>query len=293
MADEIRVAMIGLDTSHAVAFPKRMQDPECGEDLRVGGMRAVTCMRFETPFQDKDGLASRQAQIEKWGIHVTESFNEAVADCDAIMLEINDSSLHLDYFRKVAALGKPVFIDKPLADNTDNARAILELAQKHNTRVMSCSALRMDENLMSALTKVESPQFATTYGILGEAPSGDSLIWYGVHAFEMLHRILGGKAEKVTAHESETGIVTIVDYAGGRQGVVETRQNLRWSGGRIADHDSLETFQANGRTFYSQLLKHILAFFRGSVPNGSLEDAFEVLSLMCAARASVQKGRPV
>ena len=100
MKEEIRVAIIGLDTSHSVEFPRRMQAPDCPEKNRVEGLRAVTCLRFETPFTNKQVLDERQKQLEAWGVKVTEDFDEAVSDCDAIMIEINDPAYHLEYFKK-------------------------------------------------------------------------------------------------------------------------------------------------------------------------------------------------
>ena len=64
MKEEIRVALIGLDTSHSVEFPRRMQAPDCPEQLRVEGLRAVSCLRFETPFTNKQILDERQKQLE-------------------------------------------------------------------------------------------------------------------------------------------------------------------------------------------------------------------------------------
>ena len=59
---EMKVAIIGLDTSHSVAMPKLMNDPACEPDMKVPSMKAVTCLRFETPFQGKEGLDNRQAE---------------------------------------------------------------------------------------------------------------------------------------------------------------------------------------------------------------------------------------
>ena len=111
---DMKVAIIGLDTSHSVAMPKLMNDPTCEPDMKVSGLKAVTCLRFETPFQGKEGLDNRQAQLEGWGVKVTLDFDEAIADCDAIMMEINDPAYHLDYFKRLANLGKPIFLDKPM-----------------------------------------------------------------------------------------------------------------------------------------------------------------------------------
>ncbi len=79
MSHEIKVALIGLDTSHTIEFVNRMQGPECAVDQRVSGLRAVNCLRFGTPFQNEEGLNNRQKQLESWGIKVTTKFEEAVA----------------------------------------------------------------------------------------------------------------------------------------------------------------------------------------------------------------------
>ena len=64
MASDIRVGIIGLDTSHAIEFPRRMQAPGPLRPSRVAGLRAVTCLRFATPFQNEEQLDGRQAQLE-------------------------------------------------------------------------------------------------------------------------------------------------------------------------------------------------------------------------------------
>ena len=45
MNAELRLAMVGLDTSHAVEFTRRLQAPDCPPDLRVTRARVVrnTC----------------------------------------------------------------------------------------------------------------------------------------------------------------------------------------------------------------------------------------------------------
>lgn len=111
----MKLAVIGLDTSHATKFAELLQSPNAAPDLKATGMRATTCLRFMTPFTDEGVLSERTSELESWGVTVTESYDEAVADVDAILIEINDPALHLEYFEKCAELGKPIFLDKPFA----------------------------------------------------------------------------------------------------------------------------------------------------------------------------------
>jgi predicted dehydrogenase len=292
MATTINVGVIGLDTSHTIQFVKRMQDPACPAQDRVPGMRALTCMRFETPFQDKKGLDERQKELEGWGVRVTESFDEAVKGVDALLLEINDPAYHVDYFQRAAALGKPIFLDKPLADSMANARKILDIAAKNRTRFFSASALRFSPPLEEACRKVPQPQMCAVYGALGKAPAGSSVIWYGVHAFEMLERALGRGAATVLARRDRLGAVVVVGYEDGRRGVVELTEGAWQYGGILRTAKEGHSFVDDG-TFYTCLVRQIHRFFSTGELPVAVEDAAEIMALLDAAEQSYQSGREV
>ncbi len=293
----IKVAVIGLDPSHSIEFPRRMQAPDCPKDQRVPGLRAVSCLRFGTPFQDDAGLDKRQAQLEAWGVKVTTSFEEATEKCDAIMLEINDGSFHLPYFRKAAKLRKPVFLDKPLASSLADGRAILRLAAKHRTRVWSGSSLPFSPELIDAVARVSDVRLGHAFGPLGTAPVGDSLIWYGVHSFEMLQRIMGPGPKTAHAVETSAGITTVIDYGNGRQGVVEAITGAWSYGGRVqgmaSDKPIVVPFICECRHLYRDILREIKAFFEGGLPPMSMATTLEGLAMMAAARKSLESGKPV
>ena len=59
---------------------------------------------------------------------------------------------------------------------------------------------------------------AVTWGALGRAPAGSSIVWYGVHGVEMLRRALGRGARVVSAHPVSAGAVLVVEYASGATG---------------------------------------------------------------------------
>jgi predicted dehydrogenase len=292
----IKVGVIGLDTSHSVELPRIMQAPDYPAADRVPGLKAITCLRFETPFQNKQGLDNRQKQLEAWGVKVTESFDEAAADCDAYLIEINDGSYHLEYFRKLAGLGKPIFLDKPLASSLEDGREILRLAKKHNTRVWSGSSLPFTPGLAETLAEFSQVNLAHVYGALGKAPAGDSLIWYGVHTFETLQRIMGFGAQSVTAHESAAEAVAIVDYGAGRQGLVECVPGCYLYGGRVHGLSRENKPMMKNLVLpasYAALVKAIAAFFEGGPAPVSLETTFEGLAMMAAARESITRGGAV
>ncbi len=292
MSGEIRIGMVGLDTSHSVAFTKCLQAPDVAADQKVGGARVVSCMRFETPFQDKNGLDGRQKQMEEWGVAVTEDFDEAVAECEAIMLEINDPAYHLEYFRKCVPLGKPIFLDKPMADNTTNARAIYKLAKENNLRVFSSSSLRFVPGLIESCKAIPKADYAYTYGALGKAPAGSSVVWYGVHAFEMLERAMGQGAIGVFARRDKAGVVCTIEYPDNRRGIVELTEGSSAYGGCLRDKGKAAPYVCDNSRLYPDQLVKVIEFFNGAEPAASLEDALEVTAMLDAAERSTQSGKP-
>jgi predicted dehydrogenase len=293
MPEEIKVALIGLDTSHSIEFARRMQAPDVAPDQKVERIKALACLRFPTPFQSEEGLDQRQAQLEAWGIKVTHDFDEAVAGCDAVMLEINDAAYHVEYFKKAMGLGKPVFLDKPLADTIENGRTIYNLAQEKSVRVFSASSLRFVPQLTEACDAVPEPRFAHMYGPVGKAPAGSSIVWYGVHAFEMLERAMGLGAVSVTCRKDPAGAVAVVEYPEARRGVVELNEGVYSYGGCIRSKDRSQPFVVNMSRAYSDLLEEIVKFFRGGPAPVPLDETLEIMAMLDAAERSSRTGTTV
>lgn len=287
----IRVALIGLDTSHSIEFARRLQAPDCADEQKVSGLEAVSCLRFATPFQSEEGLDERQKQLESWGIKVTTSFDEAVENCDALMLEINDPACHQEYFVRCAELGKPIFLDKPLAENLEAGQAIIELAEAKKTSFFSASSLRFVPQLEEACKQMPSPQFVHVFGPLGQAPSGSSVVWYGVHTFEMLQRAMGNGAQSVRVFEDTSGVTAIVSYADKRRGVVELNNGAYVYGGSLRDAKHALPFVADMTRAYSDLLVLIETFFRTGLTPVSIEDTLEIMALLDATERALQSGQ--
>lgn len=292
MSKEIRISIVGLDTSHSIEFPKRMQAPDCPKEQRVEGMRAVSCLRFTTRFQSEEGMDNYQQQLEKWGVKVTTDFDEATANCDAIMIHINDPAYHLEYFSKCAGLGKPIFLDKPMADTVENGKAISDLATSGKVRLMSASSLRFVAELNQAAEEMSQPLFVSTYGALGKAPAGSSVVWYGVHSFEMLQRATGRGAESVHSLADRAGVVAIIGYSDERRGLVELTEGGSSYSGCLRDHNKAISYVVDMKMAYTCQLREIRRFFCGEDLSLQIEDTLEVMAMLDAAEASLQSGKP-
>src|SRR5688572_23350707 len=86
-ARTIRIGLIGLDTSHAVAFTQLLNDPSRPD--HVPGARVVAAFKQGSP--DIEASASRIEKFtaelrDTWKIELVDSIDELVRRVDAVML---------------------------------------------------------------------------------------------------------------------------------------------------------------------------------------------------------------
>lgn len=286
---EKKIAMIGLDTSHSVVFTQLIQGtaPDGGH---VDGMRIAKAMRFPSVFQSEEGQDKRQVALEALGVEMVPDVESVLKGMDAVFIEINDPSLHLPYFEQVVDAGLPVFIDKPLAANVSEGRRIVELAEKHGVKAWSASSLRFLPQLIDAKKTVPAPAFGHTFGALGKAAAGNDLVWYGVHAVEMLTATLGTGAQSVQAIESQAGVVLLVSYAEGRSGVVECMRGSYQYGGRLQLQGNIAMYTNQNQSPYPGLIDALRDFVvEGKIPV-PLSESLEILAILEAGVRSLASG---
>jgi len=301
MASSLRIGMIGTDTSHSTAFAKYLNDPYVPD--RVEGGRITVAFPGGSPdfpmsYSRVDGFAAELR--DRYGVSIVDS-PEAVAEaCDAVLLTFVDGRVHLEQFRKIAPFGKSVFIDKPFAVSTEQARAIIELAETYRIPVFSTSSIRFMDELEPVLAGIGDNRAifgADVFGPIDLQETQPGLYWYGIHCVDMLYRILGPGCEKVQAfttdeHEWVTGI-----WKDGRIGTVRgNRKGYRKYGASI--HTSEKTWfvpsgTESSRPSYVALQERIMELFTTGRPAVALSETLEVIRFIEAANESSMTGSTI
>ena len=83
-------------------------------------------------------------QLRGKGVEIVDSIDELLKRVDVVLLTSVDGRVHLAQARPVIAAGKPLFIDKPLADSLADAIQIFRLAKEKNVPCFSASSLRFN-----------------------------------------------------------------------------------------------------------------------------------------------------
>ncbi|MFB3896317.1 MAG: Gfo/Idh/MocA family protein [bacterium] len=291
--NSLNVTIIGLDTSHSIEFTRRIQAPDCPADQQVEGMKIGTCLRFPSAFQTEPDQDKRQQLLESWGVKVTHTLEDAVDGTDAILLEINDPELHLDYFKKLVKFKKPIFVDKPPADTVAHALEIGRLANEQGIKIYSASSLRYCPEVLQIAQEMPQSKIVLSIGCLGKAPKGSSVVWYGVHTVEMLQQVMGVGAKKVFACKDGIGIMAIIEYAYNRRGLIQLTEGDYQYALMAQDAKSKKFYNVDTTRLYTDLLTRIRDFFITGKSPVSWEESVEVQAILNAIEESVTTGKEV
>lgn len=189
---ELKVGMIGLDTSHSIAFTKVLNDAAAADEVancKVTIAYPYGSRKIESSYSRIPGYTE---QMKEMGVEIAESIDEVLAEVDVVLLETNDGNPHLEQAMAVIDSGKPLFIDKPVAGSLADAIAIYQYAEKNQVPVFTSSSLRYSKGAVEirngSIGKVHG---AETFSPAHLEPSHPDLFWYGIHGVEALFTVMG------------------------------------------------------------------------------------------------------
>jgi hypothetical protein len=293
MKKQIKLAIIGCDTSHCVAFTRLLHSPE---GTRFGAeAKVIAAWAGGSTRVDPDGARLRRftGELLELGVPLMDSPEAAVADADAVMLLSADGSLHRDEFLRTLKPGRPVFIDKPLAWNSVDVDAILGRAAAEGVPVASASSLRFSRVLEKTLSSVDNIAGADVY-VPGTLLGDQGMFYYAIHGVEILYRIMGPGCISVDACSEPGGDYVVGHWSGGRKGWLRAARSENKQFGALI-HGVKTTSSALNLTaidelIYIPLLEQVIPFLcGGDFPVASTEMA-EVIRFIEACHVSRESG---
>jgi hypothetical protein len=285
---DLRIGIIGCDTSHVVEFTELLNNPKAKD--HVPGAKVVAA--FKGGSEDITSSASRVDRYtktlqEKYGVKMCDTIEELCKHVDAVLLESVDGRPHLEQVKPVLKARKPVFVDKPMAASLRDVVEMFHLAKQSNTPIFSSSALRFGKDTQAVKSgSIGSVSFAETYGPCELEPHHPDLFWYGVHGVEALFTVLGLGCETVQRGTTPGGKIEVLGvWSGGRKGVF--REDKPFHG--MAKGDKGEA-PVGGFDGYAPLVVEIMKFFKTGVAPVAPEETIEIFAFMEAADESKNSG---
>jgi hypothetical protein len=288
-AADLRLGIIGTDTSHVTEFTKLLNDSSSPQ--HVPGASVVAAFKGGSKDMPDSYKRVDKFAVElktKWNLELVPDIPSLCQRVDGILLESVDGRQHLEQVKLAIACGKPIWIDKPLASSLEDAREIARLAKAAGVPWFSASSLRYGE-------VARSMQFTDTAGAIawGAGPLGHDqldLAYYAIHVVELLYAVLGPGCEEVSRTHTDGADVMVGKWKGGKTGEVRA---LRPD----SDYGAL-VFRAGGKVAvspkdddsYRPLVVEIVKFFQTRQPPVPNEETLEVIEFMDAAQLSMALG---
>lgn len=282
-----RVGIIGLDTSHSLAFTKVLNAPDA--PAVYAGFKVTAAYPYGS--RDIESSAKRipgyTEDVKKLGVEIVDSIADLLRKVDVVLLETNDGRLHLEQALQVLKAGKRVFIDKPVAASLKDAVAIYQASEKYRIPVFSASSLRYIKGIEN-IDKA-SVTGADTFSPAVYEKTHPDLFWYGIHGVETLFAVMGTGCREVVRVHTETTDIVIGTWEDGRIGTFRgTRTGVHDYGGTVYMKQKNQVLGPYAG--YEPLLKDIIRYFEtGEVPV-TPKETLEIFAFMEAADESKRQG---
>ncbi len=294
-AADLRIGIIGTDTSHVPAISRTFNDPTYAGHIK--GARVTVAFKGGSP--DIESSRTRVDKFaedisSKYGVKIVPTIKELAEQVDAIMIESVDGRPHLEQAKAVFSYRKPVFIDKPIAGSLRDAIEIVRLAREMNVPLFSSSSLRFK----ATLDKLKKANFGEIRGAISTGPASKEehhpdLYWYGVHPTEALYAVMGKGCESVVRTATENTDVVTGTWAGGRVGILYGMRNAAspyrvtvFGTKSVVDQEP----EPRGGGAYDGLFGEVFKFFQTKVSPVPLDETLEIFAFMEAADESKRRG---
>lgn len=291
-AKEIRIGLIGLDTSHVTAFTKIINDPKAEGPLANARVTAA----FRGGSADIPSSSERidkftDTLTQQYGVKLYPTIAELCKNVDAIMLESVDGRPKVRQAIPVIDAGLPLYIDKPMAGSLADVLFIFDYAKRKGVPIFSSSSLRYGKATQAAragaLGKI---MHAETFSPASIEVRHPDLFWYGVHGCESLFTVMGPGCETVQRRSTADGKIEVIGkWKGGRTGIF--REGKGYGGHAMGTKGEGEVGKYDG---YAPLVVEAVRMFQtGNVPVDP-QETIEVFAFMEAADESKrQEGKLV
>ncbi len=287
-AADLRIGIIGCDTSHATAFTESINNPNAKGHVPGGKVVAA----YKGGSRDIPSSWDRVEEYsktlsEKYGVKFYDSVEELCQNVDCVLLESVDGRPHLEQLKPVLEARKPVFIDKPVAGSLKDAIEIFRLLKKYKVPAFSSSSLRFAKDTQAVKNgSIGKVSYAETYGPCELEPHHPDLFWYGVHGSEALFTVMGPGCKTVQRGTTANGKIEVVGtWKGNRKGIF--REDPSFKGLAKGEKGEAKVGSFDG---YVPLVVEIMNFFKSGKAPVTPKETLEIFTFMQAADESKALG---
>ena len=199
-----RIAILGCENSHANNFLKAIRENEAYSDYEVVGIYS----------DEKEAVEKLNAEF---GAPIMASFDEAVGRIDGLIITARHGANHYKYAKPYIASKIPMFIDKPITVDCDEAIEFMRELREAGVRISGGSSLSQADEIIALRESVLTKKDGETVGGIVRAPlQSDSVYggfyFYAQHLVEMVSAVFGRYPKSVKAYAVDDQKTVIFRY---------------------------------------------------------------------------------
>lgn len=286
-----RIGIIGSDNSHADVFSKLLNIPDPQGDFQFPDFKVTGIFGLDK---------ARTEQVAEVGRidFIAETPEQLLGKVDAVMVVFRHGDLHIKYALPFIEVGVPTWIDKPFTIKNEEARKLIDAAEKNKTLLTGGSTCKYTSDILMVKNAVEqgSRIGKIKTAVMNFPATLDNeyggIYFYGAHLAEMALTAFGYDVVSVVASENNGAVTAILKYERYQitlnfiPGSKEYYAVLHGENGTIIREIDISICYLNGFEKFAEMLrsgKHPLP----------LENLYKPVSLLNAVVDSCKMGKEI
>lgn len=278
-----RIAILGCENSHANAFLKFIKEKQEFSDVSVVGVYS-------------DQREAAEKLNEQFGVPVMDDYAQAVGQIDGLMITARHGDNHYKYARPYIESGIPMFIDKPIT--TDEQEAVLFMKQlwQYGVRISGGSSLKQDVFVRQLKQNAQNDIGGSTIGGFVRAPyqsenAYGGFYFYAQHLVEMICEIFGRYPLSVMAWQNQKQMHVLFHYDAYDCVGLFCDNNYVYYASRMAESDVQSFVIPSSEDWFYEEFKEFYGLLSGKNQTIGYDEFISPVFIMNAIERSLKSGK--
>lgn len=199
-----KVAVLGCENSHAGEFIKIVYEKKLITDIEFVGVYS-------------DDRAAAEKLNERFGVPVMDRPDELVGRIDGLVVTARHGGKHYKLAKPYINDGIPMFIDKPITIDEDEAVEFMKELKVNGIKVVGGSCCVFAPEVQELKAKLASGELGTAFGGFLRAPVSleneyGGFFFYSQHLVEVMCEVFGYYPKSVASYKNGKVITSVVRY---------------------------------------------------------------------------------
>ena len=277
-----KIAILGCENSHANAFLSLIKKENKYPNIEVLGVYS----------NEREAAEKLAAEFD---VYVANSPDEFVGKVDGVVITARDGRNHLPYAMPYMASGIPMFIDKPITSDEDEALALVKEAKKNGVRLTGGSSCIHCDYVKELAKKVVSGECGEIYGGYLRAPVSmenayGNYFFYAAHLVQVMQTIFGYYPKSVKSFINGKGITVVVRYESFDVSILYVEGNYRYYASISTENGVIGDEYPVNSSIYGYEFDEFYQLLIGNEQKRTYAEFISSVSVICAIERSLRSG---